>query len=320
MRYRRNTEETNFWAGYADCMLALFMIALLLWLLGSGITAFALKPDEEGRTPAQLAEEVSDLRGEVARLSKDNKEKGISIVNLKSALLQAETRIKSLESELNALKKTTSNVVAMQDELERLKHEIAKLLKASNTKDIDTLVTEIERLKELVSKKPPIINLTEGVTKEFRFPSGKAVIPVEFLEKLETETFPDLKEILLEFPNIDTLEIVGHTDGSPIQKLGNTDLTIPNLLNGTSNGDDLIPGSNADLGLMRALSIRNEWYKWLDTQHLDARRVSKIDVRCYSAAQTVPPGEVPINKSQWLADIAKARRIEIRVTQLKLLK
>ena len=66
MRYRRNTEETNFWAGYADCMLALFMIALLLWILSAGITAFTSEDNAsilitKDKQIAQLEMKISEL-------------------------------------------------------------------------------------------------------------------------------------------------------------------------------------------------------------------------------------------------------------------
>ena len=48
MKSRRNKTEPNYWAAYADCMLALFMIALLLWILSSGKTIFAKAVEDSG--------------------------------------------------------------------------------------------------------------------------------------------------------------------------------------------------------------------------------------------------------------------------------
>ena len=71
--------------------------------------------------------------------------------------------------------------------------------------------------------------------------------------------------------------------------------------------NSLTAGSNADLGLMRALAVKEEWVKWLTKKHVSR----EIHLRCYSAAQGIPPAMV---NGTVLDEMA--RRIEIRFTQL----
>lgn len=338
MRYSRNTEETNFWAGYADCMLALFMIALLLWIVSSGITVFsnADKGDiitlREVRI-AELEEGIKILNGQL--LAKDQEIKDLQqrlkefsdwesrlaeLEKLRAENSKLKTQLAELESENEKLKKESGDYQEKLRELANRFDVISKkfdtMTKALNGGTIDDLIANMQKLEKELNDKPPIINLTEGAAREFLFPSGKADLPSTFSERLRNETFPELQKVLINYQRIDTLEIVGHTDGSPIVRKGNLDTQIPKLLDGTVKEGTLSPGSNTDLGLMRALAIRNEWNEWLLLRTDDEQiRLKQINVRCYSAAQTVPVKKVTPN-FDWLAEDASARRIEIRFLQL----
>lgn len=72
MRKRRSDEEGNFWAGYADCMLALFMITLLLWLLSSGLTAFSNAT--RGNKIAELEEQIASLKKDLEKATSEKSE------------------------------------------------------------------------------------------------------------------------------------------------------------------------------------------------------------------------------------------------------
>ena len=181
---------------------------------------------------------------------------------------------------------------------------------------IDDLITTIEGLgqqnKDLrkVVDKPPIIKLDDG---GFKFPRGVATLPPRFIRKLHRQVFPAMKDVLQKYEVIDTLEIIGHTDGVPVGGPGNMGNMIPQVINNGAGVAKLKAGSNADLGLMRALAIREAWKQWVD-QQFNEPKLQNIEIRCYSAAQTIPPklGQPIIKKP-----LAAARRIEIRFTQLK---
>lgn len=120
---------------------------------------------------------------------------------------------------------------------------------------------------------------------------------------------------------MDTLEIVGYTDGSPVLSQSNLDESIASHFAGSNNFSTMTAGSNCDLGLMRALAIRKAWKDWLRKEG-KSNLNDRIDIGCYSAAQTVPPmlskaAIDPSEKSNWLSPNQDARRIEIRFTQLK---
>ena len=343
MRYRRNTEETNFWAGYADCMLALFMIALLLWILSAGITAFS--SEDNANILVTKDREIASLQMQISELEKIIAEKEQAIAELEEIvkgvkggenLLDQLNRLKmdniSLQSQLVELR---GQLIALNDryqDLEAQNMDLQKKLDAASKenerfkagldgRDIQALFGELEELESLkkeLNDKPPVINLTAGAAKEFSFPAGRAELTEKFRDRLASETFPELQKNLKKYRRVDTLEIIGHTDGRPINSEGNLDFAIPKLMDPNVGKIELRPGSNTDLGLMRALAIRNAWLKWIDTiaDGDEQMQLESSSIRCYSAAQTVPPGQIG-SDFDWLSADPSARRIEIRFIQLE---
>lgn len=202
-----------------------------------------------------------------------------------------------------------------------LKQAVANIKLGGKSQVIDNFIVTIESLDKQVrglseqivdltkaNDKPPIITLDDG---GYQFPKGKATLE-NFLEKLHDIEFPKMENLLSKYPIIDTLEIVGHTDGTPMGGDGNMDEMIPLVLN-EGGVAKLKANSNVDLGLMRALAISEAWEEWIKAKP-SGFQPRKVKVRCYSAAQTIPPnGQELITKK----NNPKARRIEIRFTQLK---
>ena len=288
MRRRRSNSETNFWAGYADCMLAFFMVTLLMWILSSGITAFSDR--HRAATLAQLEEQLRKAEYQIAKLKEENEElKTLPKEQGPSQLRRALEKIKQLEREL----------LLAQIESDRLREENRKL------------TTEL-------NDKPPIINLDDEATKSVNFETGSAVIRYNFAQLLKTEVFPNMLIILNRYSSIDTLEFVGHTDGAAVSQRGNFDEVLPRFLSGSEDIDQLNAGSNVDLGLLRALAVKNAWLSWLRSNG-QAHRIRGIRIRCYSAAQTVLPDGAPMVLDEKLFRRAdpSARRIELRFLQLQ---
>lgn len=249
-----------------------------------------------------LSEQIFKLQNELLKLKQQNKE--------------LEERNKMLTEQLDGSEDYSKLVSKLKSEIENLQN-----INIQHEAKIHELITQL-------NDKPPIINLTgkKGENEPdaplaIVFQSGKATLKSEFTETLHQNIFPDVGQLLKKYKSIDTLEIVGHTDGSKVSTRSNLDESIASHFAGSNNFSSMTPGSNCDLGLMRALAIRQAWNQWLDEQD-ELSHLKKIDVRCYSAAQTVPPADSkaatsPSFRSHWLESNQDARRIEIRFTQLK---
>lgn len=107
---------------------------------------------------------------------------------------------------------------------------------------------------------------------------------------------------------IDTVEIIGHTDGQPNQGSGSNLDTLLEQVVATNTLNRLTPGSNADLGLMRALAIANELRKAQAKQP----KLAGLKFRAYSAGQLYwLNGQLaPVNRNP---DVSR-RRSEVRFT------
>jgi flagellar motor protein MotB len=161
-------------------------------------------------------------------------------------------------------------------------------------------------------KKPPIITLPEA--SGYTFKSGSAELSGEFQEKLLTDIIPGLKVISDSF-HVDVIEVIGHTDGQIVgiaPEKGNIDEQLEDAANSsdTTAISGLVPQSNADLGLMRALAI----IKFIENKSPEWIQSRRIRFRPYSAAQLLLP-DGQISKVDRIPD-AKRRRIEIRFTRL----
>ena len=108
---------------------------------------------------------------------------------------------------------------------------------------------------------------------------------------------------------IDTIEVIGHTDGQPSPGISNLDIK---LLNEFENSGEIInglqTGSNVDLGLLRALSVAAFLREKL--KHKD---VIMPSILAYSASSLINlRGQYqPADPSPQ----SKRRRIEIRFTR-----
>ena len=154
--------------------------------------------------------------------------------------------------------------------------------------------------KRLQSASPIIIDEESG---NFKFKSGSAELNQEFKDHISTKISPEINEIL-QSKEIDFIQIIGHTDGQGNNSSGNLDKTLEEVAQGKQSVEILKAGSNADLGLMRALAV---------VQELQNTGLNNVEFRAYSAAQLYLPeqeggGLAPLNRQP---DETR-RRIEIR--------
>ena len=169
--------------------------------------------------------------------------------------------------------------------------------------------------------------ISQKTNKEYVFNSGSAEMSTAFsggLKKQKGE-FDKLKQEIISrnakgYQAVDTLEIVGHTDGQPVNSSGNLDQRLPLFLtNRDRQLKGMVAGSNNDLGLMRALAIQVAWEEFVVSQpESEKNQLRRINVRSYSAGQTIPPtGSLAFDDPKRLQEgNESARRIEVRLTKL----
>ena len=150
---------------------------------------------------------------------------------------------------------------------------------------------------------PPIIVLRES--EGYSFPSGSAALSPAFQRNLKDEIIPTLARNI-ETYRCDIVEVIGHTDSQPVAALSNIDTDFLAFVRGTDIA--LSPGSNADLGLMRAWNVINFLVgngKW-----------ERVRFYGYSAAQAIAPSGELVKVDAPVVD-AQRRRIEVRVRRSK---
>ncbi|MGV2827584.1 hypothetical protein [Myxosarcina sp. GI1(2024)] len=154
----------------------------------------------------------------------------------------------------------------------------------------------IEANKRLQSASPIVIDESSG---KFKFKSGSAELNSQLKNYISTKISLEIKAILQE-REIDFIQVIGHTDGEGIRRNSNLDNTLEIVANGQQPVSVLSPGSNVDLGLMRALAVVRE---------LERTGLQNVEFRSYSAAQLyLPDGNLaPVDRQP---DETR-RRIEI---------
>ncbi|MDJ0590248.1 MAG: flagellar motor protein [Pleurocapsa sp. MO_226.B13] len=272
LRSHEATENLNVWPSFTDLMANAFMIISLFLLLALFKSLFLKYAAEE------TEQNLSDTERQVR-------------------LLQRE--LATLENELG---ESTSNV----RQLKKTSSELQRLLLSSNQRSrsqIDSLQSEIKRLKSA----PPVVVIQDSGG--YQFDSGSASLP-EDLKDYITKDLVDRIERISQQRNLYVVEIIGHTDGQVNFGNGNLDQQLEQVAKGKQPVDSLKPGSNADLGLMRALEV----VKQLQKVQEQTGRLEDVQFRPYSAAQIqLPTGDfAPIDRQP----DASRRRIEIRFSPL----
>ncbi|MGB5769410.1 MAG: hypothetical protein WBM32_06005, partial [Crocosphaera sp.] len=137
--------------------------------------------------------------------------------------------------------------------------------------------------KRLQSASPIIIDENSG---KFQFTSGSAELTPQLKQYIVTEITPAIDKII-KAREIDFIQVIGHTDGQVNNQFSNLDSNLEKVANGHELVEILTPGSNTDLGLMRALSVVQELQK--------NPNLKNVELRAYSAAQLyLPTGELSL--------------------------
>ncbi|NQV11687.1 MAG: flagellar motor protein [Cyanobacteria bacterium] len=114
------------------------------------------------------------------------------------------------------------------------------------------LTVAVSSLARARNEKAPLLPLTEA--ESFRFDSGSYLLSQEFKVALQ-KRLPEINQIIAKY-QVDTVEVIGHTDGQPSGNVSNLDGRLPKV-GGQAMLSGFLAGSNADLGLLRAISVSN---------------------------------------------------------------
>jgi flagellar motor protein MotB len=327
----------GYWPSVTDLFITLFIITIVILAVvfflsnnrGLGpLFGEIRKPTNELREVLGLPRirETQSPRQVVAAVQETSEAAITKIAKLEALIRENDDPdlIAKLRAEIDQLKKE-------RDALFKRIAELEKLIGAPS--DLNELLRQIEDLKKENEelKRGSRTRVIAEQRKEFQFDPGSAVIKKDFSsalrEKIPNENVgyydPPFPQIAAEVINlqerVNTLEIIGHTDGVPLSRYGNLDQMIPILLTNDLQGlENLSAGSNNDLGLLRSLALKREWINYVESYepNKDREILRRLKIRCYSAGQTIPP--VPIDNPTidvFRKKDDRARRIEMRLTR-----
>jgi outer membrane protein OmpA-like peptidoglycan-associated protein len=151
---------------------------------------------------------------------------------------------------------------------------------------------------------PPIITLSEA--NGHYFDTGSAVLSPEFRAALAGPIIEQLLGIIKNYPDVNVIEVIGHTDEQPIvRRPSNLDQMLNPVLQDRASIVRLTPADNAGLGLARAVSVSQVLLQ-------DMRLYPYFSILPYSAAQLVDVDDT-LSRAGTGADVRQRRRIEIRL-------
>jgi outer membrane protein OmpA-like peptidoglycan-associated protein len=173
----------------------------------------------------------------------------------------------------------------------------------SNSLLVLLLTIAVASLARANNEKPPLLRLTEK--ESFRFGTGSYALNPQFKAALDSR-LPWIQEQIKKY-RIDSVEVIGHTDGQPSPGSSNLDLLLPKA-GSSPNLKGYQSGSNTDLGLLRALAVSN----YLKGK-LAESGIKDITMRPYSAGSliAIDGAYTPADTK----DRADRRRIELRFTR-----
>ncbi|MBP0039060.1 MAG: hypothetical protein J7519_15350 [Roseofilum sp. SID1] len=187
-----------------------------------------------------------------------------------------------------------TNEMRLQDKLQQRENEVKQL-----ENEVKQLQETVERLKS-----PPVIVLQESQSRSF--PTGSAELTPGLQRYIRQDLVKQIEDSAEDYQGY-VVQVIGHTDGQEnMGSVSNLDKTLEQVVSGRTAISQLSPGSNADLGLMRAVAVM----KALEQNR--RLRAMGLQFKAYSAAQLygVSGNFSPTNG----LDNPNRRRIEIRFT------
>jgi outer membrane protein OmpA-like peptidoglycan-associated protein len=192
-----------------------------------------------------------------------------------------------------------------------LESAIEKEFPGSSKEQIISYIREGRRVQTTETKTegkgkhdwPPIITLSEA--NGHYFDTGSAVLSEKFREALSGQVIDELLRIIVGYPDVNVVEVIGHTDEQPlVHRFSNLDDMLMPVLQLKSGVIQLIPADNAGLGLARAVSVTEVLLK--------DERLSRLAILPYSGAQLINVND-SLARTGTGGDVKERRRIEIRL-------
>lgn len=325
MKTRSPDSGPGFWPAVADSLLGSLMMVLLLAMGGVMMVVMQSRPAPGSDTIESLQKKLDQSESKLNEefVSKAELLKEIEKLNALLRMLKrsTETEGKDLADKNKAL---GIDLSFLRGEVKRLEDD--KLALLDLIKSLEKQIAGLNlSLEGFVGKAPQIIVLNDVTS--FSFESGKAELSPAFIKDLHDIHFQNFVKEMNKNKSADTIEIIGHTDDNdlfsrgPPRKFSSLDRDLKNVMKGVLAANAVQPGSNVDLGLMRALAIMQEWKRWSAGEVMDPR-IKNMAVRAYSASYGVAPGVPPESpgleaKAQKESFERQSRRIEVRFTRLK---
>jgi outer membrane protein OmpA-like peptidoglycan-associated protein len=244
-----------------------------------------------------LSAVLVEKEGEAARLSLIEKELS------KFSSPEIPDPKKFFEELIMARDKAVQRADQLEKQLQEAAKQSAELKAALEKERAARLAVEQAKGVDTTRKWPPIINLSEAAG--YYFEVGSAELSEDFKVALVDKVAPKILQIAAEYPDVDVIEVVGHTDEQIVrQRYSNLDTSLINVL---KSGDvaSLVPADNAGLGISRAVAVVT---RLLQDSRLRERfpRITPM-----SGAQLI---HVDGTLSQGSGgDVRERRRIEIRL-------
>ena len=335
----QDTQPVSYWPSVSDLFMTLFIVSLVF----TGVLCYAFLPRSAKSTKVvfdavggvsmpKIIEPTNKIRRALGPLPNlPELRSGLSAPEVVEGLSDTADAVekhlhdlvpRSVADDLriqlaNALKELEESKRLLADARKELKENKRQL--AEGQKIIDGLNRALKKDEEVM-----VSIISAEKNREYRFDSGSAVMSAVFSGGLKQVEFNELKQSIVRRnaggkQAVNTLEIVGHTDGQPVNSSGNLDQKLPLFLTKQDTQlKGMVAGSNNDLGLMRALAIQVAWEEFVASQpESEKHQLRQIKVRSYSAGQTIPPTDVALDDPKLLQqENEAARRIEVRLTKL----
>jgi len=263
-------------------VLGLTMAEIVLLILFTLLLVLAALLTEKQRAQSELEAQLALVEKEFSAMLNEH----IDPKAFFQELVLKAARVDRVEQQLQEEKKRNAEMQAALDK-ERAARQAAEQHKG----------------RDQLSKWPPIISLSEAGG--YYFEVGSAELSEEFKVALADKVVPKILQIAAQYPDVDIIEVVGHTDEQLIRRrYSNLDGMLIDVLR---NGDvtSLIPADNAGLGIARAVAVVT---RLLDDSRLQSRFSRILPI---SGAQLIQVDETLTHGSQ--GDVRERRRIEIRL-------
>ena len=181
-----------------------------------------------------------------------------------------------------------------QEDIDAVKDELVKAQR---------LLREKDEIIKLLREQPPIITLAETEAR-FRFPSGSAELSPTFRESLSKDVVPQILHAKQKY-RINTVQVIGHTDEVPLSNLAST--LDKGLIAFIWANAAVVPGSNTDLAMLRAVAVLK-----VLREHPDLTDLKWVP---YSAGQVLLPPDDVLSPGQDKGQNPDRRRVVIRLTR-----